>query len=784
MNHCLGIRLLNRLNKVEEYPTFPIICSCSISCIWHYQELTFLMIPTIVSGLILMKRRRMMEVFPIHLRKLWKEWELTGAALFSLTLQIVLILSGNRRKYCSGTWVRFVAWFAYMLADSVATIALGILSNDLGQIYDDGGHINVANELRAFWAPFFLLHLGGPDTITAYSLEDNELYLRHLFWLIVQTTATLYILLLAWTSSNLSYLSIVMILVGCIKYGERTLALWKASKDELRDSILPAPDSDLRYTKLMQKYTMKVEEGYSVEILEMREGQADLDVTVPRRTAESEDDLVKADALFQTFKSLFADLILSYNDLDSSQCLFEDMSDENAFNVIGIELGFMYDLVYTKAPAIYTLWGFVRRFITFFLTCLVFTFFILDDKFRHDRTDFVVTLLLLVVAIFLEIYAALIVLASDQTRVWLIKKRMTSILQFMNSFEEWFKWFKVPRWSNSIAQYSLLWLSLEEKLSLKIIEEFRYKEINDFSTKYRKLIFDHVKEKFEQIFYEEGPAQSDEQISYHVKEKSEQSEVSKKKRKRRSKSALDTALREFYSQRGKGTLDKYKKEIGQVDLEWGISTVEFDKSILIWHMATEICYNSENHDDVNLSRDFSLHMSRYMCYLLVICPSFLSDRIDIMRIRHTRAEAMKFFKEQPPAALAELRRKLCSCSGVEDVEKRRIKACKLLVEVKTDVPPSKVKGDSSKSVLFEACRLASRLNTISDPKIKWDLMRDMWLELLAYAACHSRDSQHGQQLRRGGELLTHVWLLMAHFGLTEQCQTAPSHAPRARLVTR
>ncbi|GKV14889.1 hypothetical protein SLEP1_g25692 [Rubroshorea leprosula] len=200
-----------------------------------------------------------------------------------------------------------------MLANSVATIALGILSNDLGQIYDDGGHINVANELKAFWAPFFLLHLSGPDTITAYSLEDNELYLRHLFGLIVQTTAALYILLLAWTSSNLSYLSIVMILVGSIKYGERTLALWKASKNKLRGSILPAPDSDLRYTKLMEKYAIKAAEGYFVEIIEMKGGQANLDVTVP---AESKLNLVKADALFQTFKSLFADLILSYHDRD------------------------------------------------------------------------------------------------------------------------------------------------------------------------------------------------------------------------------------------------------------------------------------------------------------------------------------------------------------------------------------------------------------------------------------------------------------------------------------
>ncbi|GKB50308.1 hypothetical protein Tco_0901061 [Tanacetum coccineum] len=31
----------------------------------------------------------------------------------------------------------------------------------------------------SFWVPFLLLYLGGPDSITAFALEDNELSLRH-----------------------------------------------------------------------------------------------------------------------------------------------------------------------------------------------------------------------------------------------------------------------------------------------------------------------------------------------------------------------------------------------------------------------------------------------------------------------------------------------------------------------------------------------------------------------------------------------------------------------------
>ncbi|KAK1577305.1 hypothetical protein Q3G72_020545 [Acer saccharum] len=58
--------------------------------------------------------------------------------------------------------------------------ALSIIANNVSDIYDEeGGSMDANTELTAFWAQFLLLHLGGPVTITAYALEDNELWLRH-----------------------------------------------------------------------------------------------------------------------------------------------------------------------------------------------------------------------------------------------------------------------------------------------------------------------------------------------------------------------------------------------------------------------------------------------------------------------------------------------------------------------------------------------------------------------------------------------------------------------------
>ncbi|KAL2320011.1 hypothetical protein Fmac_028980 [Flemingia macrophylla] len=71
---------------------------------------------------------------------------------------------------------RPLLWSAYVLADWIATVAMGVISSNIGDIYNKGEHPkSVDPQLLAFWATFFLIHRGGPDTITAFSLEDNDL---------------------------------------------------------------------------------------------------------------------------------------------------------------------------------------------------------------------------------------------------------------------------------------------------------------------------------------------------------------------------------------------------------------------------------------------------------------------------------------------------------------------------------------------------------------------------------------------------------------------------------
>ncbi|XVF27103.1 hypothetical protein REPUB_Repub14bG0077700 [Reevesia pubescens] len=202
-----------------------------------------------------------MEALIQTLTNLWKDWQLRGLVLLSLIFQTILIFVGNRRKYSYQLLVRFAVWVAYLAADTVATMALGIISNDLGGT-NDSGDLDANIELHVFWAPFLLLHLGGSDTITAYSLEDNELWLRHLLGLALQTGVAFNAFVMAWRGSHLSILSSLMVFVGLSKYIERTWALRSASSEQIKGSMpgrkdLPASSNP----NLLKEYAVKKEEG-------------------------------------------------------------------------------------------------------------------------------------------------------------------------------------------------------------------------------------------------------------------------------------------------------------------------------------------------------------------------------------------------------------------------------------------------------------------------------------------------------------------------------------------
>ncbi|XP_034680001.1 uncharacterized protein LOC117910053 [Vitis riparia] len=564
--------------------------------------------------------------------------------LLSLFLQIVLIIFSNRRKYTVTPWIRILIWSAYLSADWVATVSLGTLSNSQGD--SEGKLLDPNYTLMAFWAPFLLLHLGGPDTITAYSLEDNELWLRHLLGLVVQVGVAFYVFLRSWAGTPLTFLSIPMFVAGIIKYGERTCVLRSASKNHFRDSLLPVPDPGPDYAYLVMKNGSWEGKRESKKPLQSTAGD---DITIPGGKY-----IDKAYFLFENqFKHLYADLILSLDDQKTSERFIKELSFEDAFKVVEMELSFMYDVLYTKATLVYSLLGILLRiasFLSTISTLAAFCFFI--DRHEFSNIDINITYLLLFGAIFLEVYALIKLILSDWSIVWLSSKKnplADSIYRAITFFRSVLT--SDIRWSRRMAQNNLIDSCLGDKTKFNQVP--RFFDMNKFLEKYWYMTWEMVDDMKEPIF------------SWLL-------EVT----------SIVGDRRQLLKHRGDYVITKKRGVINRA-LDWSIVDVEFDHSILVWHIATDLCYpcDVDKSPDTNLKSwcKLSKCLSEYMLYLLVMCPFMLPKGIGEFRFRDTCSEAKRFFQQRR-----------------ESISNRN-EACRLLLQVDTEAEPIKVKGDKSKS---------------------------------------------------------------------------------------
>ncbi|XP_030526332.1 uncharacterized protein LOC115737990 [Rhodamnia argentea] len=594
-----------------------------------------------VTGLVLMRARRQSEVLS-YSRDVWEEWELRGAVFLSLALQIVLICLGNCRKHIRWAWIRVLTWLAYLSADSVAIYALGMISNMISKVKNDGSvsKMDPHVELSAFWAPFLLLHLGGPDTISAYAMEDNELWLRHSLTLVNQTGMTVYVLAMAWTYPSLSFPAVLILLLGFYKYGERVWVLRAASNEHFKDSLTKSQPHQKYSNKIVEECELKRAEGYNFvphHVIKVRDDAAIMiDGAIQHFSSEYEDavgTLLAASNLVDTTQRLFANHLFSLEERETYLSILKGRGWD--FKIIEIELGLIYDLFYSKAKAVYTSWGFICRLAISFSIC------------------------------------------GALAACWLIMNKQSAIIHFINRIQPLTK---RRRWSNSMGQHSLKrlfsnrndsrwWRLLKQLCVDEMVVKFHCQDCKDVTENVRELILLKIQKK-----------------NTMASQKLSSSWIDWQSFKLSTQKLLE-------------------------QLKWSIE-LDFDMSILVWHIATQLCSETSTLEDKSFTtledKSFttSLHLSQYMLYLLVMHPSMLPE-------------------------------------------------------------------DKVKYVQVIASRLASEIDRLLPKETKWEVISEVWADMLIYAANNCKASDHAQQMRRGGELITHVWFLMAHYGLTDHFQIQP-----------
>ncbi|GKV12834.1 hypothetical protein SLEP1_g23928 [Rubroshorea leprosula] len=620
--------------------------------------------------------------------------------LFSLTLQIILSVLGRRRKCKINYFFKAILWFAYLGADWIAIATLGKLS---------GSHAETtaANVFRAYWAPLLLVHLGGPDTITAYAFEDNKLWIRHLVILIVKVILVIYVVCLSWTFSWLSFFSLPLILAGIIKYVEKILCL------KLNDS-------------------QKTKPIFS-NIFNLR-GHPD-----PNEN-QTLDPLREAKGTILSAYLLFTIMRLDVNDYLSSENLRDigtrikaylketiGMDGEKALEFAGkyfprsygmdilveiysIQLGFMFDVVYTKASLIYTKLGCFLRLTSFTssfsILMLFFINIINEPKFYGSRIDIAITGILLSGAIAQELYAAWLMLSSD----WavLVGEFHHNVL-VRKMFKVSLKYFpcllhRSKRWSKHMGQFDLL----------EYCWHYKKREANQSHGSLPKIsIGSEIVEMWHKYRFTKFGL-----VPHFLQQEGTYYEFM-------GEYFLDRSLK---TTRGGQALQKYQKSD---QLKWSIE-LEFDHSIIIWHLATSVCYLQEdNHDDEAMK--ISKHVSDYMMYLLAMCPALLLSE-------HSKS----FWLDHACDNLKQL------VSPAIDI---RNAASRLLS--RPDINVHESREGTSENLKREVRKLVKFLKR---PDNKWEMIRDVWIEILLYAAVSSQHINHVKQLGEGIELLSLIWL--------------------------
>jgi hypothetical protein len=350
---------------------------------------------------------------------MWNQWAVQILVLTSFSLQVFLFLVGGTRRRGSSTGLRVLLWLAYLTADTVATYTLGHLA------ITSGSHLH---QLSVFWAPFLLLHLGGQDTITAYALEDNRLWLRHLQTLVLQFLGVAYVLYRCLSGSwGLVTAAILMFILGAAKYGDRIWALKCAD--------------NIGIDGLTDKYCHKVLNNRYLEVSGMEE-----------------EEMVKQGAhiLLSICVSQFNDCTLKKTTLYQYKTLEYLVGSKKIYSVIEMELSLMYDMMYTKAGVIHTWYGHgIRLFsvITIVHAFVQFRFFINKDGYR--RVDVYITYILVVGAFVLEMTSWIMALGSTWARHFLYIRGWNRLYRVTVSLRRLVNAVGWRMWSGNVGQFNL-----------------------------------------------------------------------------------------------------------------------------------------------------------------------------------------------------------------------------------------------------------------------------------------------------------------------------------------
>ncbi|KAM3362795.1 hypothetical protein P3S68_017649 [Capsicum galapagoense] len=659
-----------------------------------------------------------------RVKNAWYEWNIQVFLLLSLFLQAISLFLAPFRKRSRNKWLMLLIWLSYLAAEWAPGFVIGLITNTVTAA-TNSSDVKYHNNILIFWTPFLFLHVGGVDTITAFALEDNELWIRYVFAFILQIIASAYLFYLSLSKNNLWPPTLLIFLAGTIKCIERARSQYLATsiKDDVNHSSFtdkpPLCDGPVDATKLMN-----------------------LDV------------VQYAYHLFEMYKGLIVDHKFTPDAFEASRKLVRDniKKGNDAFRVVEAEMYIMYEVFHTKASfLVYSKKKYVAISRSAYWVSLVATlgFFAFMDKGGFRSVDIAVTYALLfgtiildAVALLIMIFSSYLVVASmlhSPTLGVLVRRPSELVMQI------WSRCFP-----QTLSQYNLISHCLQQRSRVcqKVLNFVGLASFFDELTYVSQVPIPQATRLRHKIFKRATPYSSlpQSQTDTHFSPK-------------------DHWARHF---------PYPTKSIHK--LFHPTSDEEF---LIIFHIATELCFhfdedssketsNSITHDPV---KDFPIwckRLSDYVLYLVVFKPSCQQTALEYQStIEKTLAEAAELFARGNKKTLTDQKK---ACEEILGLAKNNIISDHMTEDNELLLDESE-KGNRSKgSILYRASLLANLLISSQDGNTRWDRLFNVWMERLLEIAKWSSPNFHAQNLGQGGEFLSLVWLLMAHLGSGTQYQ--------------
>uniref|UniRef100_A0A8I6YYA6 DUF4220 domain-containing protein n=1 Tax=Hordeum vulgare subsp. vulgare TaxID=112509 RepID=A0A8I6YYA6_HORVV len=734
----------------------------------------------------------------------WEEWQMRILVLGSLCVQFLLLCSAPFRKYAIPSWYRSIVWLAYLGGDAIAIYGLATLFNR--QRRQDSGSANSSTSiLEVVWAPVLLMHLGGQDHITAYNIEDNELWTRHLLTAVSQITVAVYVFSKSWKGGDKRLLqaAIVLFVPGILKCIEKPWTLKNASINSLVSSSDPQ---------------LMTAAGKSISLEEYVEGAIAFaqDDHVPQAQGEARADDLEANQHLQAHAEdhsddpkpnhapkiehklstlgdmqqidqdiintrlrellnldqhinirhpshLFVDIASSFSDRLCVLNAFRTHYGEKAYELLQVGLFSMYDLFYTKQTMLslpsgpirhpwLLLCGYFLRIACLTLPYAAIGLFHSSHREAYNGHDVKVTYALFCCTAMLETY-------SIYAKMILILKLAASELSTEKSCV-------------SVSQYSLIGFfarNIRHTIKMCVLSFVQCKDFLDqrwcmkpckSSIALTELVLEYVKKGWKD--------QITDVESYW----------------------------KFIDHRGEWTLQNKCEQ----DLIWSLRR-PFDESVILWHIATDFCFFRCKAYPHERARE----MSNYLTYLLFVKPEMLlpGTRCNLFKTANDELEAIvkqvkgdklslkAILKGDKPsqdilkgsksfiqfltgekASQDEVEKGLMEIIFAKMKEREEVASC-------TELPLDADKNPAAEGLINNAWKISEALLAIDDESKMWNVIEGVWVEMLCFSASRCRGYLHAKSLGSGGELLTYIWLLLSHMGM----ETLPERLQRTELST-